>query len=901
MSLSIALNNALTGLNVNQKALAVLSQNIANANTAGYSRQIINQQALYRGNEGAGVGIADISRRVDEYLARTLRLQNSVAGRAEVTNDYYSRTQLLFGGPGGQNLNSYTDDFFNALSSLSVTPESSSLRAGAVRSASTFTREANRLANELQILRFEADKQIKSVVDSINSNISELYSLNIAIAGEVTAGQNPVGFYDRRDAVLRDLAGYVDIQTFTRENGAVNVFTGNGVNLVDEDRHLLTYTPVSSSSAFIDNISLGAIEVRQMDAAGVVFGNPQTLVSSGTSSQVTSALTSGTLKGLLDMRDRELPGMLSQLDMYASTLRDQFNAVHNAGVPYPGLASYTGTRSVFSDEYRQWSGNVRIAVLNQDGTPAASHYSDEASGFRPLTLNLSQLNTGIGNGLLSMQGLVDEINRYFAPSESRVTLGNMNNIRVASGSNAIPGVPPEFTMDFDLENISNGESNFFVTGWQVLDDGANDITSVAQDVPTIALAATGTYQTVGGTNAVTVTLASPPSVSVGDRIYLSTPGAPVDGIPAAELGGYVTVTSISGNSFTFETATNATAGGSFNVGGQTAREPYSTINAGEQRRTTTDGAIRLDLSGNTASAYYTVVANVGVVDENGVVSTSQITYRIDAAATGARNKRYAAQNANGDGSVVLPSSSQGYAKAMLVDASGNELPKFNGVYTTAQKGYLKIVADSSSHVIAIDSLDSQEQGQPTGSPPLAGTGRAFSHYFGLNNLFVEPDSSDTLTNASLNLQVRADIVAKPDLISLGKLVQTAALSSTQPLYTYERQVGDNSAIAQLAGVAEAIHTFSATGGLGISNQTFGGYLAQIISTASVNANGAQSDMESAELLREGYAERSDSVSGVNLDEELANTIIYQNAYTASARALSVMQELFQELFNSFRG
>lgn len=901
MSLTIALNNALSGLNVNQKALAVLSNNIANANTAGYTRKIIDQQAIYRGSDGAGVGIADISRRVDTYLNRTIQQQSSVASRADIINDYYSRTQLLLGGPNGHNLSGYSDDFQNALKSLAITPENSSLRSGAVRSATTFATQVNSLAQQLQILRFQADQDIKNAVDNVNSIIDELHSLNAAIASEISAGQNPTGFLDRRDVLLRDLSQYMDVQTFTRENGSINIFTGNGVNLVDEDRHRLSYSPASSENTFIDDISLSPILVYQVDSSGNTFGTPAELVSGGTSSQVTSLLTSGKLKGLLDMRDRQIPDMLAQLDMYASTFRDEFNALHNAGIPYPGLRSYTGTRSVFSTDFRQWSGSVRIAVLNQDGTPAASHYGDEESGFRPLTLDLSQLNTGNGNGLLSMQGIIDEINRYFAPSENRVVLGNMNNIRLASGNTAIPNSSSQFTLDFDLENISNQASNFFVTGWQVLDDTSTNITSVAQDVPTLNLSATNTYQTTAASNVVTVNLTSTPSVSVGDTIFLSTPGAPVDGIPATELGGYVTVTSVSGNSFTFQTTTNATAGGSFNVGGQTAREAYATIDAGVQRRTTPDGSIILDFSGNPSSTYYTISATVGVVDEDGNVSTSQVTYRVDAQTSNALNERYSASAATGAANLVLPSSSQGYAHAMLVDEDGNELPKFNGVYTTAQQGFLKIVSDNSSQVMAIDTMDSLDEGQPNSSPPVEGTGRGFLHYFGLNNFFVEEDDSDTLTNAALRLQVRSDLITSPSRISLGSLVQTAAISSTEPLYTYERQVGDNSAITRIAGLADTVVSFDEAGSIGQTNQTFAGYLAQIISTTSVNANSAKSEKESADLLQQGYADRADSVSGVNLDEELANTIIYQNAYTASARALSVAQELFDELFNTFKG
>ena len=73
MSLNIALYNAVTGLQLNQRALDITSQNVANVNTEGYSRKIIEQQAMVIDGQGAGVKIAAITRRVDEFLLKDMR------------------------------------------------------------------------------------------------------------------------------------------------------------------------------------------------------------------------------------------------------------------------------------------------------------------------------------------------------------------------------------------------------------------------------------------------------------------------------------------------------------------------------------------------------------------------------------------------------------------------------------------------------------------------------------------------------------------------------------------------------------------------------------------------------------------------------------------------------------
>ena len=69
MSLTLALNNALSGLRVNQQSLAVLAQNIANANTEGYTRKVVDQSSVVIDGVGSGVRVDDISRKVDQFLS----------------------------------------------------------------------------------------------------------------------------------------------------------------------------------------------------------------------------------------------------------------------------------------------------------------------------------------------------------------------------------------------------------------------------------------------------------------------------------------------------------------------------------------------------------------------------------------------------------------------------------------------------------------------------------------------------------------------------------------------------------------------------------------------------------------------------------------------------------------
>src|SRR5262249_35740122 len=157
--------------------------------------------------------------------------------------------------------------------------------------------------------------------------------------------------------------------------------------------------------------------------------------------------------------------------------------------------------------------------------------------------------------------------------------------------------------------------------------------------------------------------------------------------------------------------------------------------------------------GNLTSAFYTIKVDVAVEDEDGNLSTSTLTYRIDNNQSHLLNDRYAAQSVTGDATLVTPTNSQALPRAILVDANGNELPKTNGEYIDSQSGFLKIMATGSTNVIAIDSMDSAELGQPESDPAVEGTNRGFSYFFGLNNFFKESDSSNQIAGSAFNLQI----------------------------------------------------------------------------------------------------------------------------------------------------
>lgn len=915
MSLNVALNNAISGMQLNQQSLSVLSQNIANVNTEGYSRQVINQSAVVVDGVGQGVTVDSITRKIDTYLQRAQQTQNGVAGNASVVNDYYQRLQVLLGAPGAQNsVDAYLTGFFNSLQSVADAPDSISGRSILVNSAQTLATQISGLAQKIEDLRFQADNEITSNITTINASLEKLHGINLALQRASVLGQSTAGLLDERDRELKVLSQNLNISTSFDDSGAVSVSSGTGIALVDVLTHQLSYQAVPSAQNFYTDQILNPVIVITLDTNGEPIGNPDVLISGGTSDKVVSHVASGNLAALQSLRDHVLPGILDQLDQLAAGLRNTVNKVHNQGSGFPPPSVLTGERLVAPGDTSNWSGFVRIAALGVNGSPLGTAYNDESTtGIRPLTIDMSALNAGTVNGQPDVQAIIDEINNHFGSPPTKTKLGVLNSIQMVSDTKTLPGgAPPLFTFDFDAENITRAAANMFVTGISVLDDTATDITNVTAGPPGVTLDTVNTYTTTLGSADVDVALLSTTGLSLGQTIFLGSPSAAVvlsgiDGIAAADMTGYFTIKAISGNTITVTNTagTLALTGTSVADASPTSLvTEYDTIAAGTKARTRDSGGkFQVNLIGNPTSSFYDITVTVSVQDNSGAIQTSDITYRVPNGTSNQLNVRINSTAVSGAAQRVPPNTTQSTMRAMLVDADGVEIPRVGGRYLD-QSGYLKLVASNSSTALVIDSLDSLQLGNPTFVPPIAASNQGFSSYFALNNFFTSNhivSAGDTVKGSALHFAVEQRILDNPSLVSTGALVQQSqpADPAKPPQYTYVRYAGDNSVAQKMAGLNSAVISFGTAGGLPATQVSLQSYAGSVLADISSKTVAAGDIHDNAQSLLNGFKERAQSISGVNLDEELANTIIFQNAYSATARIINVVGKMYESLLNAF--
>lgn len=377
MSLSISLSSALSGLRTNQAAMQVLSSNISNANTPGYTRKIAQQQTVTLDGSAAGVELSQISRNVDRYLLAESQQAASTLAAIDVETRYLDRIQDLYGQPSSNiSLSARTSDFGAALQQLATTPENTALQIDVVNKAVTLAQQVNHTADEVQQLRTEADREIALKLETVNSELTRIAELNRDIARNTATGQPTADLEDLRDQAVEAVARLIAVKTFMRNSGELVVMTPDGRVLADTLAASLSHkasAQLGASTTYpgaIDAISLGG-------------------------SDITSSISGGAIAGLIALRDQLLPDMQAELDNLSQVLRDEVNQISNAGAGLPPPNTLTSSRSFAApgSDTISFTADVRIAVV--DATGAFVAYTDLAAGSYSISAVDAAINAGL--------------------------------------------------------------------------------------------------------------------------------------------------------------------------------------------------------------------------------------------------------------------------------------------------------------------------------------------------------------------------------------------------------------------------------------------------------------------------------------------------------------------------
>jgi len=378
MSLSIALQNALSGLQTNEAMIQVISNNVTNANVEGYTRKISQPTSLTLAGEGRGVEAGNLTRVVDERLLADLRTTFAAFGAAQAQDFYYTRILDQFGTlANNTTLGSMITDLATAMQSLAASPDSSAHRTQVVSAALELARQLNDMSQQIQTLRFDADRDITTKINVINGELAKIAELNAQIASAQALGGSSANLEDFRDQALNKLSELIDIRYFRRTSGEIVVTLPDGRVLADSVAHPLSHTPAGALSPDITYAGGGI---------GPIMSGPN---------DITASIKSGELHGIIEARDTILPDLQAEIDKLTQMLRDEINALHNTGTSRPPPNTLTGTRTFAqpASDTITFSAAVRIAAVDADGNFVA-HY-DLAAG----TYTVKQIETLINANL----------------------------------------------------------------------------------------------------------------------------------------------------------------------------------------------------------------------------------------------------------------------------------------------------------------------------------------------------------------------------------------------------------------------------------------------------------------------------------------------------------------------
>lgn len=349
VGLTSVLLAGLSGLRAAQTGVATVSQNIANANTPGYVRTEMTLAPRTQIGAGAGVEITGIKRAADRFLATASYIAASSASSASARSDLLSRAQQNFGDPSNaSSMFGMVDEYWSALTELGVNPSSSLRRADAVSALQATYSEVQRIGGSLQQLIGEADQRIGDAVSEAQNLMNRIAELNNEIRLNKRSGTDTSSAENAQSALIDQLSALMDVRATPQEDGSTHIRTGGGALLVGVTAAKLSYTPNPSPYA----------------THGVISLNEEI----GSNTNIESFLTGGSIKGLLQARDVDLPGLAEALGGYAGALADAMNAVHNENASSPAASSMTGRQTgLLSTDALNFTGTSTLAITDSGG------------------------------------------------------------------------------------------------------------------------------------------------------------------------------------------------------------------------------------------------------------------------------------------------------------------------------------------------------------------------------------------------------------------------------------------------------------------------------------------------------------------------------------------------------
>ncbi len=441
MSLFSSIQMASNTLQLQQIGLQVTGQNMANASTPGYSREVVNfvpgpTQNIGGLLLGTGATIASVQQSVNQFLNQQVRSATSDQSGADLSTQTYQQLESVFGALTSPNLSSAMTDFTSAIAQVLNNPQDAPTRNLAVLKGQTLANTINGLATQANQVRSNLNEQVVSDATQVNGLLTQIGQLNVQISQAEGGGNSQsqaVGLLDQRDEALTSLSKLMNITTQQQTDGSVTVYNGGNYLVSDGEVRQVQVDNSTDRGQTVANIRLA-----------------------GSDSPL--SISSGEIGGLLNSRDQILGGFLDQLNSFAGTLSSEFNQVYSTGQGLNGYSQVSSTNKVDDPFAPLDATGLSVAPVNGSFQVQVFNTSTGLTQTTNIQVNENGLNTDT-----SLANLTSQLNGINGLSASFTPDGQLNisttasNLQVAfagdtSGTLSALGVNTFFTGS-DAESI----------------------------------------------------------------------------------------------------------------------------------------------------------------------------------------------------------------------------------------------------------------------------------------------------------------------------------------------------------------------------------------------------------------------------------------------------------------
>lgn len=411
--LNTTLSIGLQALEAVQGALTATSNNIANASTTGYTREVpqfTENQVEQQGNmiTGGGVSLTGLQSVRDELLNLQIQAQTSQQSSADTQSSLLDEVQTYFTTT-GVDITSALSSFSSSLAELSSDPTSSAVQQGVLSAGQNLAQAFNTTASGLTSIQSSADSQVTQTVAQINNLTAQIAQLNGQVAQLTAAGKDGGTTEDQRDELVQQLSQLTGISVTQSSNGET-ITTANGSPLVVGNQSFSLQTTTGSD------------------------GMQHVLDSNG--NDITSSISGGQLGGAIEIRDQTIPGFLSQLNTLATEFASSFNMAQTEGYDSNGDAG--------QDFFTVSSTNAAASMSVSISDPSLiAINSDGSSGGGNVTNLADALNNSLSSGQTASQmyaNLVSAVGTAASNASTQSTAISQNLLQLTDLQGSESGV-----------------------------------------------------------------------------------------------------------------------------------------------------------------------------------------------------------------------------------------------------------------------------------------------------------------------------------------------------------------------------------------------------------------------------------------------------------------------------